>query len=270
MKNLNELVLERVRSVVAHDPATGSLQYRLTSIEDPSLKSTSESDEVTDALGSVITTLYKAKKATFSGSNSILSLDLAAAQFGSKKEIGSENNKITDCTYEILTIKDGKVALKNAPIENTIHLYSIEDGVVGTEYKQGSAVSATEFLYDNTTNKTTDEPPKVIPTIKTPTGLTGKVYIEYNFENADAIQVRNNASQFPSTSNLVIHSIFSDKCNDNIKYAGKIIGEKAKLNPASLEYNLTSTGKHPFEYNFSKDYCADEGEDELFRIIVSQ
>ena len=35
--NKNELILDRVRSLVTHDIATGKLLFRLTSLEEPSL-----------------------------------------------------------------------------------------------------------------------------------------------------------------------------------------------------------------------------------------
>jgi hypothetical protein len=53
-------------------------------------------------------------------------------------------------------------------------------------------------------------------------------------------------------------------------YSGKIICPKAKLNPEQVELALTSTGKHAFEFQMMRDYCAEEGADELFSIIVSE
>ena len=118
MFNKNELILDRVRSLVAHDLSTGELLFRLTSLEEPSLQCTAEGEEVTDAIGAVITTLYRAKKATFSATNSLISLDLAAAQYGAAKKVGGKDGvKIIDYTYEILTVKDGKVTLKHTPIK---------------------------------------------------------------------------------------------------------------------------------------------------------
>ena len=69
---------------------------------------------------------------------------------------------------------------------------------------------------------------------------------------------------------MVIYAYFKDKCNENIVYSGKIICPKAKLNPEQVELALTSTGKHAFEFTMMKDYCADEGDDELFAIIVAE
>ena len=84
--NKNELILDRVRALSTYDLETDDMLFRLASLEDPSLNTTAEGEEVVDAVGSVIANLYRAKKGAFSATNSLLSLDLAAAQYGTKKE----------------------------------------------------------------------------------------------------------------------------------------------------------------------------------------
>lgn len=269
MFNKNELILDRVRSATTHDLSTGEMLLRLTQLEDPSLSCTAEGEEVTDAIGAVITTLYRAKKAAFSATNSLMSLDLAAAQYGTKKEVaGTEledgsKMKIEVPTYEILTIDEGdtEVKLAHAPVNTVSYIYSIANGEVGTAYKAASAASTTEFVI------ATDG------TITLPIGLTGKVYVDYIYE-ADgsekngANRVRNMAANFPEACSLKIYAYFRDKCNENLLYSGVIIAPKAKLNPESVELALTSTGKHGFEFTFMKDYCDEDGE--LFSIIVAE
>ena len=262
--NLNELLLDRVRSLTAHDLGTKELLFRLTSLEDPSLSCTAEGEEVTDAIGALITTLYRAKKATFSASNSLISLDLAAAQYGAKKEmIDDKLASITDWTYEILDVKEGKATLTNTPITVKVgeeetssvkYIYAVENGQTSTKYQAGTSVSDTEF-------KITGKE------IEVPTGVTGKVYVEYQFENTNALRIVNKAASFPEACEVVIYAIFRDKCNENVKYAGKIICPRAKLNPEQVELALTSTGKHAFEFTMMKNYCDDDGD--LFTIIVS-
>ncbi len=260
MFNNNELILDKVRSLVTHDLETGKLYFRLTSLEEPSLQCTSEGEEITDAIGAVITTLYRAKKAIFSATNSLISLDLAAAQYGATKEIASNTSKITDYTYEILPVSGATVQLAHKPNVDSIKwIYSIENGEIGTAYAIGSAGSEME-------GTVSAEGLVTLPTTVT----TGKVYIEYTYESENAIRIKNRASQFPSACSLVIYAYFKDKCNENKVYSGKIICPKAKLNPEQVELALTSTGKHAFEFVMMKDYCADEGEDELFTIIVAE
>ena len=280
--NLNELLLDRVRSLTAHDLSTKELLFRLTSLEDPSLSCTAEGEEVTDAIGALITTLYRAKKATFSASNSLISLDLAAAQYGTKKEVtgltdiddkGTKLASVLDYTYEILDIKDGKATLTNTPITIKVkvkdeetgaetekevscvrYIYSVENGQTSTKYAYGDAASATEFTISG-------------KEITVPTGLTGKIYVEYQFENANALRIVNKAASFPEACEVVIYAIFRDKCNENVKYAGKIVCPRAKLNPEQVELALTSTGKHAFEFTMMKNYCDEDGD--LFTIIVA-
>lgn len=258
--NKNELILDRVRSMTFNDLSTGEMLFRLTQLEDPTLTCTSEGEEVTDALGSVITTLYRSKKATFSATNSLVSLDLAAAQYGTKKEVAEAGKEIVTRTFETITIPDAattvKLAHKPANKDDVKFIYSIANGELGKSYKAGAAASGTEFVVAED------------GTITLPTGLTGKIYVEYEFKTENAVRIVNKASKFPEAAKVVIYAIFRDACNENVVYSGVIVCPKAKFNPESVELALTSTGKHAFELNMMKDYCEDDGD--LFTIIVNE
>lgn len=258
--NKNELLLDRVRSMTFNDLSTGEMLFRLTQLEDPTLTCTSEGEEVTDALGSVITTLYRSKKATFSATNSLVSLDLAAAQYGTKKEVAEAGKGIVTRTFETITIPDAattvKLAHQPADKDDVKFIYSIANGELGKSYKAGANVSATEFVVAED------------GTITLPTGLTGKIYVEYEFKTENAVRIVNKASKFPEAAKVVIYAIFRDACNENVVYSGVIVCPKAKFNPESVELALTSTGKHAFELNMMKDYCEDDGD--LFTIIVNE
>lgn len=258
--NKNELILDRVRSMTFNDLSTGEMLFRLTQLEEPTLTCTSEGEEVTDALGSVITTLYRSKKATFSATNSLVSLDLAAAQYGTKKEVAETGKEIVTRTFETITIPDSettvKLAHKPANKDDVKFIYSIANGELGKSYKAGAAANETDFVIDEE------------GTVTLPTGLTGKIYVEYDFKTENAVRIVNKASKFPEAAKVVIYAIFRDACNENVVYSGVIVCPKAKFNPESVELALTSTGKHAFELNMMKDYCEDDGD--LFTIIVNE
>lgn len=258
--NKNELILDRVRSMTFNDLSTGEMLFRLTQLEEPTLTCTSEGEEVTDALGSVITTLYRSKKATFSATNSLVSLDLAAAQYGTKKEVAETGKEIVTRTFETITIPDKettvKLAHKPANKDDVKFIYSIANGELGKSYTAGASASGTEFVVSED------------GTITLPTGLTGKIYVEYDFKTENAVRIVNKASKFPEAAKVVIYAIFRDACNENVVYSGVIVCPKAKFNPESVELALTSTGKHAFELNMMKDYCEDDGD--LFTIIVNE
>ena len=275
--NKNEVVLEKVKQASLYDLETGILLNRLTMIEDPTLNTTAEKEEVVDAQGETITEIYRAKKATFSGSNSLLSLDLAASQFGSKKVVAGVTKDedgniiaptITNYVAETLTIADGKVKLSNIPVENSIkYIYIMEEGDIG----ESIAIGATAA------DASVDADGKPIPetavvandgTITLPPARTsGKVYVEYPYESAEAVRIVNKSGEYPTAGKLVILALFRDKCTDKT-ILGSIICPKAKLNPESVDLSLTPTGKHPFEYTMMKNYCDDEAE--LFEIVLSK
>ena len=255
--NKNEVVLEKVKQASLYDLETNILLNRLTSIEDPTLNTTAEKEEVVDAQGETITEIYRAKKATFSGSNSLFSLDLAASQFGTKKEIASADKKIQNYVAETLTIKDGKVTLSNVPVKDSIkYIYIIEGGDIGESYPVGAAATEEEAVVAED------------GTITVPTTVTeGKVYVEYPYESEEAVRIVNKSGEYPTAGKLVILALFRDKCTDKT-ILGSIICPKAKLNPESIDLSLTPTGKHPFEYTMMKNYCDDEAE--LFEIVLSK
>lgn len=255
--NKNEVVLEKVKQASLYDLETNILLNRLTSIEDPTLNTTAEKEEVVDAQGETITEIYRAKKATFSGSNSLFSLDLAASQFGTKKEIASADKKIQNYVAETLTIKDGQVKLTNVPVEGSIkYIYIIEGGDIGESYPVGAAATEEEAVV------------AADGTITVPTSVTeGKVYVEYPYESEEAVRIVNKSGEYPTAGKLVILALFRDKCTDKT-ILGSIICPKAKLNPESIDLSLTPTGKHPFEYTMMKNYCDDEAE--LFEIVLSK
>lgn len=267
--NKNELILDRVRSLTTHSLTDGKMLFRLTSLEDPSISCTAEGEEVTDAIGSLITTIYRAKKATISATNSLISLDLAASQYGTKKEVADTTNKITDFTYDILEVASGKtkVNLSHKPknADDIKWIYSIVDNEIGTEYSaapvsggdSGSATANTFVISDE-------------GEITVPIGFTGKLFVEYTYETENAVRVSNKASEFPESCSVILYCYFRDKCNDGKVISGKIICPKAKLDPSQIELALTSTGKHAFSFNIQKDYCVEEGFDELFSIVVSE
>ena len=254
--NPNELIIDRVRYVVAHDLETKEKLFMLKEIEEPSLNTTAEGEDVVDAVGALITTLYRSKQAEFSASNSLFSLDLAAQQFGAEKVVGTADGMIAVYGYDIKEIQNGAIELSHEPVANSVqYIYSVVNGTASTSYKLASGeATESEFAING-------------KTITVPTGLTGEVFVEYQYETENAVRIVNSASEFPEVCEAVIYCIFRDVCTEKL-IAGQIICHKAKLDPSSVEIGLTATGKHPFTFKMFKDYCSTD--DKLFTIVVSE
>lgn len=260
--NPNELVLEKIRAVEEYDPATMELSGRYTQIEDPSLKTSADGTQVTDAMGAEIVTFYNAQQGTFSFTNSLHSLDLMASQFGSKKEIADADNKIVIPVSEVITIANNIATLKYAPVgtaaaEVKYAKVMNENNTFGATYEVAATAGDGKFTID-ASNKT----------LTFPEGTEGRVFVQYERESEAAVKVTKKTDGVPEIKTLLIHAIFHEPCNTNIVYSGVIFVPRAQINPESVEVNLTSDGKHSAEYRLQKPYCDDNAK--LFDIIVSE
>ena len=261
--NPNELVLERIRSVEEYDTATNELLGRYTQIESPSLKTSADGTEVTDAMGASIMTFYNAQKGTFDFTNSLFSLDLAASQFGTKKKIAGTDNKIIVPVSETITIgSDHTVTLKYVPV-----------GTEGAEVKYVKVINANNTFGETYEVSSVGGDGKFTlnaetKTITLPEGVTGRVFVNYNRETEKAVQIDKTTDSVPTVKSLFIHAIFHDPSATNLVYSGIISCPRAQIDPSSVELNLTSDGKHGASYLLQKEYCSDEAK--LFTILVSE
>ena len=205
--NPNELILERIRSVEEYDPATMELTGRYTQIEEPSLKTSADGTDVTDAMGTPIQTFYQAQKGTFDFTNSLFSLDLAASQFGTKKVVASDTAKIKMPVSETITIgAGGTVELKYVPVGTKgaeVKYVKVinNNNTFGETYKVSATAGEGKFTI-NAASKT----------ITLPEGTTGRVFVNYEKETSTAVQVVKRTDGVPEVKTLLIHAIFHDPC----------------------------------------------------------
>ena len=261
--NPNELVLERIRAVEEYDVSTSELSGRYTQIESPTLETTADSQEVTDAMGSTIMTFYNAQKGTFSFDNSVFSLDLAASQFASEKTVADVDNKLTVPVSEVLTIAgDHTVALKYVPVGTRgaeIKYVKVinKNNTFGETYEVSSVAGDGKFTLDAENKKVT-----------LPDDVTGRVFVSYYKESENAVKITKTTDGVPKVKELHIHAIFHDPCDPNLVYAGVIVCYRAQIDPSSVSLSLTADGKHSASYILSREYCAEESK--LFDILVSE
>lgn len=259
--NPNELLIERVRAVEEYDIDTKELITRCSQIEEPSLNLSADGTDVTDAMGAVITTFYNAQSGTFGFSNSYYSLDLTASQFGTKKIIASEENKLEVPVSEVITIgADHTAILKYVPVGTKgaeIKYVKVidEENNFGETYEISSTASEGKFTLDAATKK-----------ITLPEGATGKIFVNYTKESSKAAMVSKTTSSIPKVRTLLVHVIFHEKCNPNNVVAGVLRMPRAQIDPSSIDINFTSDGKHAASYLLRKNPCDEDSN--LVDIII--
>lgn len=259
--DLNNFIIDRVRRGTMFSDTTGEALWSITQIKESSLNMTSETADVTDAIGNVITQFDRSKSAEFSGSNALWDLGLSAAQFGSEKNIASADSIIITPMYEQLAVNGGKIILSKVPVGTTgaeiKYIYALNnDSTLGTKYTLGQSASATEFALDAATK-----------TITVPTGVTGNIAVFYEYAATEAIMLQNNAVDFPKAGKFILEVIGKDTCDKTATYVAYIVFPNAKLK-TDVDLSFASDGGHPFSMQMMQDYC--DLEKRLFNIYIAR
>ena len=257
--NLNNIVIDRVlRGVFS---VKDEIIFALNQVKDLSLNQTSESQEITDALGVSIAELMRAKSLEASANNAIYDFSLLSAQYGTEKVVASADKKVVTPTMESfeVTATDGAVdtyTLKHTPIEAPKAIYELNgDSTLGAKYVSGTAASATEFAYAD-------------GVITLPTGVSAgaDMFVMYEYETENAIEIVNSGNNFAKMGQMVFECLVFDVCAPEEKMFAYLILPRFQL---SNDFDWSIGGdsqEHAFSGKAHVDYCS-KGK-ELCRIVV--
>lgn len=241
--------------------ANGEYLWSVNQITEPKLNITSETSQATDALGSTIATFNRGKKAEFSANNSLFDLGLFAAQNGVDKTVASSTVTMTTPAFETVTY-DGttpSVVLAHKPVALITAIYLLNgDGTLGTMYTNGTAVSATKFVYDADAH-----------TITYPSGLVkgAEFMVMYDYEATAGAEVIGDAVNFPKAGKFVMEILGTDTCDPTTLIHAFLVFPNAKLD-ANVDVSFTTDGKHPFKIICQQAYC--DSKKVLYKLIVPQ
>lgn len=255
----------------------GEVYWTLDDLKDPSLSFSVESEDKVDAKGDVIKKFYNSKSVQFTGSTSFFTLSLAAAQMGTDKKTGSENNKIivparekfviqapTDAEAPVystpLTLKHKAVGINGSEIP---YIYLFENKAQIKSYSVSTTADATHFSIGNTdeTHSTIVLPQDT----EIKAGMTVLVY--YFYETTEAVDITSTTKDYPRAGELWIESIFNEVCDKNKEYIGWVVIKSAQLSP-DTEIPFNKTGDYSFTIDGTKDYCDESNE--LVRFVIPQ
>lgn len=257
--NFDSLVIDRVVDILAED-SNGDALYLLNNLSNVSINTTSESKDKTDAQGVLIKRFYTAKSVEVSADCNLLSLSMLAEQYGTKKIVASESNKIVAPKMLIIdTTGKTEYTLPSSqkPTTPLSKIYEVNtNGTLGRSFDVGVEASADKFMYDDATGK-----------ITLPTGIKGKVMVKYNYETTSGVKVVNESDKFPRTVALTIKVLVADTCSVDTVRAAYIILPSFQTSP-DCDLTLETDSTISFSGVAQRDYCA--ANSELFYIVMTE
>jgi hypothetical protein len=255
--NLNNIIVDRVLRGVFSDK-DDNIIFALNQVQNLSLNQTSESQEVTDALGVSIMELMRAKALEASAENAIYDFGLLAAQYGTEKVAASADAKVVTPTMETFEVKKDmtEYTLKNTPVKAPTAIYALNgDSTLGAKFVAGTDESATEFSYAD-------------GKITLPTGLEAgtELFVMYEYETEKAIEIINSANKFAKMGKMTFECLVYDVCDPETKMFAYLILPRFQLSN-DFDWSIGGDSQtHAFSGKAMVDYCSKDKK--MVRVVV--
>ena len=249
-------LIDRVRRLYFKSKSTSAVIWSISQPQGVALNATMETQEITDALDTVIAEIGKAKSLEISGENALFDFGLLAAQFGDEISTSGAELTFKAPAVDELILDNSKQAKTTYVPAGTgsagiPYIYSVNsDGSLKEKFPYAVAASESAFTFavDNS-----------VCTITAPTVFEAgqKIIVLYEY-TADAGNVVDKTVDygevFPSGGELWMEVLFRNVCDKEVKYHGFVKFGNAQLD-GNFDLNLTPDGKHPFTIRAMQNYC---------------
>lgn len=255
--NLNNIIVDRVLRGIFSDK-NDNIIFSLNQVQNLSLNQTSESQEVTDALGVSIMELMRAKSLEASAENAIYDFALLASQYGTTKVTATAEDKVVVPAMETFEVDGETYTLKHTPVAAPTAIYALNgDSTLGAKYEIGKETDATATVgaYAN-------------GVIKLPTDIEAKteLFVMYEYETENAIEIVNKANEFAKMGKMTFEILAYDVCDPETKLFGYLILDKFQLSN-DFDWSIGGDNQtHSFSGKAHVDYCSKDKK--MCRVVI--
>lgn len=261
--NLNNIIVDRVLRGIFSDK-NDNIIFSLNQVQNLSLNQTSESQEVTDALGVSIMELMRAKALEASAENAIYDFGLLAAQYGTEKVSGDAVVTPKMETFSIAAAdENGKYMhnLAHMPIKTPVEVYELNgDSTLGEKYVYGEKAEPA----------TADHPATfayVDGVIELPAvDSDAEFFVMYEYMSDNAMEVVNSANQFAKMGKMTFEILAYDVCDPETKLFGYLVLPRFQLSN-DFDWSIGGDSQtHAFSGKAMVDYC--QRDKKMVRVVI--
>ena len=261
--NLNNIVIDRVLRGIFSDK-NDNIIFSLNQVQNLSLNSTSESQEVVDALGVSIMELMRSKAVEASAENAIYDFGLLAAQYGTEKVEGKKLVVPAMESFVAPAVEEGeetaRYTLAHTPVVKApVAIYALNgDSTLGAKY----VAEETETFAQDETFVYSDGVIELPKNIEAGTDL----FVMYEYESDNAVEIINKANEFAKMGKMTFECLVYDVCDPETKIFAYVILPKFQL---SNDFDWAIGGDsqtHSFSGKAHVDYCSKDKQ--MVRVVV--
>ena len=254
--NLNNIIVDRVLRGIFSDK-NDNIIFALNQVQNLSLNSTSESQEVVDAFGVSIMELMRSKAIEASAENAIYDLGLLAAQYGTEKKEATSDKKITAPRMETFEVTGETYKTKYTPVAMPKAIYKLNgDSTLGAKYLAPSKDFEGDFTYDED------------GTITLPADVKAgdEMFVMYEYESDKAIEVVNSANEFAKMGKMTFECLVYDVCDPETKIFAYLVLPRFQLSN-DFDWSIGGDSQtHAFSGKAHVDYCSRDKK--MVRVVI--
>ena len=254
--NLNNIIVDRVLRGIFSDK-NDDIIFALNQVQNLSLNSTSESQEVVDAFGVSIMELMRSKALEASAENAIYDFGLLAAQYGTEKVTATADAKLVVPTMESFEVAGTEYTLKHTPVAAPVAIYALNgDSTLGAKYVAGETdASETEFAYADG-----------VISLPTTVKVGDEMFVMYEYESENAVEVVNSANQFAKMGKMTFECLVYDVCDPETKIFAYLILPRFQLSN-DFDWSIGGDSQtHSFSGKAHVDYCSKDKK--MLRVVI--
>ena len=253
--NLNNIIVDRVLRGIFTDKKDNII-FALNQVQNLSLNSTSESQEVVDAFGVSIMELMRSKAIEASAENAIYDLGLLAAQYGTEKKAATAEKKLVVPTMESFEVEGTTYTLNHMPVAMPSAIYKLNgDSTLGAKYKAPSDEYEGDFTYADG-----------IITLPADVKVGDEMFVMYEYESENAVEVVNSANEFAKMGKMTFECLVYDVCDPETKIFAYLILPRFQLSN-DFDWSIGGDSQtHAFSGKAHVDYCSRDKK--MVRVVI--
>lgn len=246
MKNF---IIDRVKRVIHNGEKH---RFLLTQVTDFQLSMEADTEDATDAIGGVIKTFERAKRAKASGNSKIFTPDLLAAQVGAEETVASSTAKILMPRVDIKTIESNNTITLDKTPKDEISVVSI----LNDDSNYGINLTLTTGEADAKTFKTTSSGGTTTLTFSA--AYAGKrVFVQYWYESEVGSEIEAKGDGVSSEGETIIEVVGTEICGGDTYSVKYLVFPSSKLTYQN-DVTFATDMSQPFEISALTDYCGSE------------
>lgn len=249
---LGDYVIDRIQYATAEN-TSGDILYVLTQLTDASIDISAESQDATDAQGTLVKRFWKGKSGEFTATNAMLNMNIVAS--GSGSDVAYATSVAPIAMPRIMAVKSTDSVTLTGLVSGSAKVYELtNDGQLGKKYTLDTTASADNFAISAAGALT-------LPTDSSVT----RFLVKYEKNVQDGAHIANSADKFPATVKLTLKALAITPCEPDVLKGIYIVLPSFQPSP---ETSLALSTESTLDYTgaLQVGYCT--GDKELYSVYL--